>query len=378
VKPKPFKVKSVKVKPVQIKSRHKNITRLAAPAVGALALALAGCGETERKVPFAGKSSDSQFGDPTAVRLNFSQPRLTPASEGSIDLKVPGFVISREAADYVELIRCRADHELRLADGSLLSNLRTDDPLREDRLKWAWLNAKNDTMNCRIVALNSGRESFVDLAAPAGKWTYHGIGCVDMATLPEQHRGENCNFEIQSTEAFEYNGDLTKRFMEVGQELNMAEGRLAAQLTALKLNAEAIVREKELCEGIAVAQAAMARMREGAMSLLKIGVSVAVSAMTAGTTTVLLNGFLKGADMLFTASKAAQQAAQQAGQQGSTCPAADAAAKKLEAVKSKLATAGEEVMEARNKLAEIESDYKSLPSSIQSEFNRVTGDGGRN
>lgn len=322
-----------------------------------------GCGEAMRRQPFQSRSADAEYKDPSQARLDLSEPRLTAASEGG-QLKVPGFVISLRGADYFDALRCASDFQLRLPDGSLLSTLGPDDPLRRDRLKWAWLNAKNDLTSCRVIALNSARDTFLDLAAPAGKWRYLAVPCVDPSALPAGERAENCSYDIATTSEFAYDGDLADEFLKVASELNLAEGRLAARLNALTLLARSIVRERELCEGAANAKKALERMTAGATALVKIAVGAVLSTMTAGTTATLLSGFL-------TITEQTMAGAASLVQQPSGCPALDDAAARLESVRKEMGPVTDEVMAARRKLADLDSRYEALPSTVVSEFKRV-------
>jgi hypothetical protein len=330
--------------------------------IGLLSLtaALVGCGsKSDRKSrsvanqnALSSENSASDFYsvyppvEPDLASVKFADAALQIlAIAGPGSMSVPTLsILSYENSDFVKVLRCNSDYELRSPTGKIDSLISA----RSDDLRWAWQEAIGAFQQCKIVFTWETRNLIPDLAASSGKFFYIVNPCIFEKNSTTKKT--ECSYRLQVTEPVAYVNQLDQAFLASAVELNAAEGSLAALFQELRYNARQIEFHQNLCEENAARKAANAAFWHGVKTIASVSIGAVMGGITAGPLGAL-EGAEKGlsvAEELFGAS---------AKPYDGTCKQIEPWIESSKALEEKIKPASERIISIRHQLAKLNEKY---------------------
>ncbi|MFZ9519389.1 MAG: hypothetical protein ACO3A4_02830 [Silvanigrellaceae bacterium] len=266
---------------------------------------------------------------------------------------VPVVSISYGGADSAEVWRCRASFSMVYGNGlQKLSDLPKSSPEYRAAAAEAFKRMRGEVSACRAIASATTAQTVTDYAATEGKFYYIVNPCVSAASSTTKQAG--CSFALEITPVIDYKNTRTDFEVEVLSGLSSAEGRLYGNFNSMRRAAE----EANTSYAACVEQEAADRARQAQiMGLIKIVSAVVV--------TPLVNGLMAGVGTALNGAineilgKAAPQQIMQI-----DCPAAKIKLEQYNQYQSQTVQIMKEVLEARTKLSEFDSQYASVEKEL--------------
>jgi hypothetical protein len=299
----------------------------------------------------SGETKSLQPVDPSTVSAQVSAPALMAASEGS-SLQVPGFTVSRNSADYVEVIRC-AKSFIPFAPGvGDARNLSKSSPTWRDNMRYAFAEAKADYSSCKIIGDHIVVDSVRDLSSPSGEYYYIVNPCV----LKERTTKANvfCSYDLVFTPTIRYENTLSGEFIDAAGELARVEGMLSATLSRLYRHAEAIQEYKDTCQMNYLTDLTNDRTMKAVAGIVTTGLAMGAGAVMGAGSAMVARQFLGVLQQAFLAAPSPEY----------QCPQVDQERAAGENDYALLESQLSAVVEASKKLSEINAQYRKLDDTL--------------
>ncbi|NBO37280.1 hypothetical protein EBU99_01720 [bacterium] len=186
-------------------------------------------------------------------------------------------------SDFVSVIRCAGEFDLRSATGDILRN--SSGRIQSNQrfvLQAAWENALAASGSCRLLSEMVLRKSFSDPLAPTGRYFYVFNPCRE---IPNRQAGVvniNCSFALASTETIDLKNNLNEEKGELVRTLAEKEAAMAAVAIQLRQKLTTALAAQKQCERNAAADAVKEARLKAVMSLLTTGIAGALGGAVAG------------------------------------------------------------------------------------------------
>lgn len=323
-------------------------------SLGSLALGCAA--ELKRGVPRESEVNSPENNpnvklDPTKARAFIGNvDTMHSASTNSPNFKVPGFSLTLQNAQFAQIMRCAATYVLDNGAGTPLAEAPRHDPRFHDWSRWAWQTAHANSDKCQTVGLTVARPEFTDLAAPLGMSSFYYVinPCVEFGRMIPGH-SDNCSYDLVITNTVTFQNRMEAAAVTAARALASAEGELYAAYSNLYSQAQLAKVAQDVCEeNWAMNRAAQARM-VGVIKLIGVGVGMYVNTVAAGAGTVLMNAL----------SNLSSESLSR-GNSAPVCPQTEYHLEQIEKGKSAAQQAVQAVLQARQELSKVESEYAPL------------------
>ncbi|MEN9827334.1 MAG: hypothetical protein RI953_3079 [Pseudomonadota bacterium] len=308
------------------------------------------CVDTPASTKNPSNLSAQSLMDPNAASATVSS--ATKRFEG-LKGDVPVVSISYGGADSAEVWRCRASFSMVYGNGlQKLSDLPKSSPEYRAAAAEAFKRMRGELSSCRAIASATTAQTVTDFAATEGKFYYVVNPCVSEAASTTKRAG--CSFALEITPVLDYKNTRTDYEVEVLAGMSSAEGRLYGNFNGMRRAAE----EANTSYAACVEQAAADRAQQAQlMGLIKL--------VSAAVVTPLVNGLMAGVGTALNGAinellgKAAPQQIMQI-----DCPPAKVKLEYYNQLQSQTVQIAKEVLEARSKLAEFDSQYASVEKEL--------------
>jgi hypothetical protein len=289
--------------------------------------------------------------DPGTVSAQVSAPALMAASDGS-SLQVPGFTVSRNLADYVEVLRC-AKSFIPFAPGvGDARNLSKSSPTWRDNMRYAFAEAKAAYSECKIIGDHIVADSVRDLSSPSGQYYYIINPCVDQERTTKAN--VYCSYDLVFTPTIIYENKLSGEFIDAAGELARLEGMLSATMSRLYRHAEAMHQFRNTCDVEFFAATTNDRAMKAVAGIVTTGLAVGAGAVMGAGSAAVARQFLGVMQQVFLSAPPP----------GYQCAQFDQERAAGESDYGLLESQLTAVMEASKKLSEINAQYRKLDDSL--------------
>jgi len=287
--------------------------------------------------------------DPEEARVQVGSVALTPATQGS-RFQVPGFSMTLNKSDYAIILRCQANYILKSTDGTTpVSSLNATDPGRREQMRWAFLGAQKAIGQCESLGTKVARTQFTDIAAPTGKYYYVINPCVDADRTTDLNN--TCSHDLAITEFIDYKNVRQKEEISVAKELSVAEGTLYVNFAQLQQLARLIKIQQETCESNWALEQANREIMGGILKIAGTVASTVINSFAFGAGTLVGQVTNMLANALFAPT-------------GIDCPDVKLSFNKVAQLKSNLQGSVQGVLQARQKLAQLNSEIAPLEKQV--------------
>lgn len=201
------------------------------------------------------------------ARVHILSTEITSVPEW--DLELPVLEFDLEDADSAEVLRCKAEYTLQLPDGSTLFGDEDLLDITPELKRWAWQEAKGQPDSCQLVSLSVTGRSFLDNPANAGTYRYILNPC-QAKTKADGSTTKQCNHELALSEEITVEEGLNESLLAAFREGKRQEAAVTGLYMRLRLIAETLVRNRDLC---VIHQAVNARSDDLWNNLLEIASS---------------------------------------------------------------------------------------------------------
>jgi hypothetical protein len=266
---------------------------------------------------------------------------------------IPVVTIAYSGADSADVWRCRASFSLVYGNGlQKLSELSKSSPEYRSSAKEAFERMRGDVAACRAITKTTTAPTVTDYAATDGKFYYIVNPCVSKAASATGELG--CSYNLEITQVIDYKNTRTDYEVEVLGGLTDAEGRIYGNFNSMRRAAEEANASMTSCVLEEAGKRAAQAQLFGVIKLVSaLVVAPVVNGLMAGVGTVL-NGAIN--QLL---GMAAPQQIQQI-----ECPAARVKMEFYTELQGKTVQLAQEVLEARQKLAELDGAYKAVEKEL--------------
>ena len=276
--------------------------------------------------------------------------------EGSDGIRVPTFDITRKDAEFVGVIRCKADYELKSSTGESIDEL--GEYTKYEDMKWMWNKASGEFTQCKFLGTHVYRNKIQDIAAVSGSYYYILNPCVSKKRSTTGKEG--CSNDLQITNAITFESEMQQSFIQAAQQLSELEIEVGGAAARIKSLAEVIQAEQQACEKVAAIKASNMGFFRGVASLAGAVVGGVVGSIMGGPV-----GAVQGATSFM---GIARDLVNKYGPKVKMdCSGADEYRNELANEVATMEITVGYVIEARNKMASINSDYRRLNELIESE-----------
>ena len=303
--------------------------------------------------------------DPLLAKVTLAgNPSPSLMSENS-SIRVPSLGITLQGADYVEIVRCAASYVIKTPSGEDVRIFKESDPdMRRQILKRTYVDEVKSNPNvCRIVGTKVVVSQFLDYAARPGSYYYVLNPCV-MAERSTSGR-DDCSYDILVTDQIQHITSVHEDFLKGAEDLARLESTLSGYYNQLNYYAERARKVADDCESSAiVAETARSRMR-GFSGLVLAGVGAAVGGVvTGGNPAAALKGAETGLGLAMKLFSMYQPQPQE-------CPGAQRVMLAGQSASGKIPDVQQQIIDARKKLAQLDSDYGGLDGTISQQNSGV-------
>lgn len=269
------------------------------------------------------------------------------------EIYVPTLKVTKQNANFIRVLRCKASYELRSNTGVLFDEL--SGVTRFEDYKWIWNKAEGDYQNCRFVGTHIYRDEIKDIASPSGQYYYLINPCV---SKDRSTRGrEDCSNDLKKSNLYSYNSVLKEDFIATASKISDMELEVGGATANIKSLAEQIMYEQVACEKIAATKAANGSFFRGIASIAAAVVGGVVGSIIAGPV-----GAVQGATSFLGIAR--NLMLKYGPQVDLNCKGAEKHRDNLAIQVERLETAVASVVQTRNEMAELNELYSRLDDMI--------------
>lgn len=198
-----------------------------------------------------------------------------------------------EQADYIELLRCKADIQIAGLDRAIgdveVGTMSKDAEVEEFKANNFWKSAE-DSGACTLIGKDfNERHEFVDMASPSGNWRYIIRACVDLKRLADskQAGSRNCSRQLGVSGVLSYYENKREKnklaAMQIVTDQRSKMDAISRQIYSSTIDfnnalVECAKREKERIVSI--------KRRAAISQLVGLGVSFAANIFSASTSAI--------------------------------------------------------------------------------------------
>jgi hypothetical protein len=313
--------------------------------------------DIQKKFSSSALDADKKMYDPSEGVLTLkSRDVLMQSLEGSDGIRVPTFDILIDKAEFVGVIRCKADYKLVSSTGETLDEL--GKYTKYDDMKWMWNRASGEFTACKFLGTHVYRTKIQDVAASSGSYYYIINPCISKSRSKSGREG--CSNDLKVTNTITFESELKESFVDAAQKLSELEIEVGGSAANIKSLAEVIEAEQQACEKVAAIRASSANFFRGIASLAGAAVGGVVGSIMGGPV-----GAVKGATSFM---GIARDLVNQYGPKVKMdCSGADQYRAELMSEVERMEETVELVIAARNEMSALNGSYRKLNEGIESE-----------
>lgn len=313
--------------------------------------------DIQKKFSSSALDAEKKMYDPSEGVLTLKSRDVSMQTlDGSDDIRVPTFDIHIDKAEFVGVIRCKADYKLVSSTGETLDEL--DKYTKYDDMKWMWNRASGEFTACKFLGTHVYRTKIQDVAASSGSYYYIINPCISKARSKSGREG--CSNDLKITNTITFESELKKSFTDAAQKLSELEIQIGGSAANIKSLAEVIEAEQQACEKVAAIRASNANFFRGIASLAGAAVGGVVGSIMGGPV-----GAVKGATSFM---GIARDLVNKYGPKVKMdCSGADRYRDELMSEVEIMEETVDLVLTARNEMSAINGSYRELNDTIESE-----------